>query len=88
MCVYKKTNVIIRIEYRWKLLFFWFNLNINVATVDWLVRNGANLLHPNVFGQHPEDMALANHFPELADQIRRDGMYAKFIIIFKIVYNY
>ncbi|VDQ11608.1 unnamed protein product [Trichobilharzia regenti] len=27
----------------------------------------------NLFGQRPSDLALANHFPELADIIRREG---------------
>ncbi|CAH8865809.1 unnamed protein product [Trichobilharzia szidati] len=47
--------------------------NGHSATVDWLIRNGANLLEFNLFGQRPSDLALANHFPELADIIRREA---------------
>ncbi|XP_018653480.1 putative ank repeat-containing [Schistosoma mansoni] len=42
-------------------------------TVEWLIKNGANLLELNLFGQKPADLALANHFPDLADVIRREA---------------
>ncbi|KAH8872909.1 Serine/threonine-protein kinase TNNI3K [Schistosoma japonicum] len=42
-------------------------------TVEWLVKNGASLVELNLFGQKPADLALANHFPDLADVIRREA---------------
>ncbi|CAH8592813.1 unnamed protein product [Heterobilharzia americana] len=45
--------------------------NGHTATVEWLMKNGANLLQYNLFGQKPADLAMANHFPELADIIGR-----------------
>ncbi|TGZ59894.1 hypothetical protein CRM22_008823 [Opisthorchis felineus] len=48
--------------------------NGHTQTFEWLRDHGANVTVRNLFGQSPADMALANDFPDLADQIRRFGL--------------
>ncbi|KAA3673355.1 uncharacterized protein DEA37_0004188 [Paragonimus westermani] len=47
--------------------------NGHTKTFEWLDENNADLVKRNLFGQSPADMALANDFPDLADQIVRAG---------------
>ncbi|KAF8571211.1 hypothetical protein P879_00152 [Paragonimus westermani] len=47
--------------------------NGHTKTFEWLDENNADLVKRNMFGQSPADMALANDFPDLADQIVRAG---------------
>ncbi|OON23633.1 hypothetical protein X801_00448 [Opisthorchis viverrini] len=50
------------------------NLLAFLETFEWLRDHGADVTGRNLFGQSPADMALANDFPDLADQIRRFGL--------------
>ncbi|KAF7261258.1 hypothetical protein EG68_00923 [Paragonimus skrjabini miyazakii] len=51
--------------------------NGHTKTFEWLDENNADLVRHNLFGQSPADMALANDFPDLADQILRAALKQK-----------